>query len=966
MAKNTYYFSMNECPKEDISDIIGIRGNRVIELAQLNMPILPGLIINSKIASKLNGLSLEKTLKDFSINAGKEIGKNFDDAENPAIYKIVISPSMEIVNYPSIHTVGLTDKTLSGFVKMVGEHFAYHEYARFLIKGTLNLLVKYEEKFDSKDNEKISKIINIINAINLPNSIPAEDFEGGVLELVLLEEEKKLINQFYKKDAKSKKYLLNFEVPQKDAKSVCDLLTYLEHRNVGVEEIGKFARKHLERIINCTVYYIPKNIQEYKDIIDDSREFLPKEFFEDAYFQLDFILKRISLFLSLEEMDDEDSAILIQPMVYGNYGKDSYSGKFYTRNIVTGDKKLQGDFFQDKFDGRASEDSFEINSIIPNVKKQLDNIADQIESHFKEIRQIKFTIEKGKLWIIEQNSVTNKSTQATLKCLLDLMNKKIIPEEHILRTIKPSEMSDILHPVISPESIKKMTVIKGGIPGAPGAARGKVCFSTDSLLEAHKKAVAEEQDKNFILILAATFAEDVKGIEVAKGVLSIEGGYSAHASVVARQYGKVSLVYPEIKIYTDEKKFIYKDLTVKEGDYITLDVPYYGEPQIIIGKADLIEPSPEESGLLDLINIINKYTGKFKVLGNGDSPRDAALIRKFGGEGIGLCRTEHMFFGKERINVFREMIMAGNKEERKISLDKLEQMQVDDFYGIFKNMAPYPVTIRLLDSPLHEFLPHTNEELEEFLQYLKKGNPKIKRIDVDRKIESITEVNPMLGHRGCRIAVSYPEIYEMQIVAILKAAYKLQEEGTTIKPEIMIPIVMNIQEIKFIKNGKKIEGESIKGIKQIDDEVRDQFKSGIPLKYKVGTMIELPAAALAARDIAQYAEFFSFGTNDLTQTSLGLSRDDFNSFLPDYSKYDIIEANPFQVLTTSVKELIHIATERGRITRPDLKIGLCGEQGADPRNLKFLKDIGLNYISCSSYSIPIAKLAIARIEIGEE
>ena len=323
-----------------------------------------------------------------------------------------------------------------------------------------------------------------------------------------------------------------------------------------------------------------------------------------------------------------------------------------------------------------------------------------------------------------------------------------------------------------------------------------------------------------------------------------------------------------------------------------------------------------------------------------------------------------MFFDKERIFVFREMIVSATVEERRKALSKLQKMQTDDFYGIFKNMSPYPVTIRLLDAPLHEFLPHTDDEMEDFLAYLQKANPKIKKEEVFYKCQSVEEVNPMLGHRGCRIAVSYPEIYEMQISSIFEAAYKLQAEGIDVEPEIMIPIVMNIQEVKFVKHGKKIEGSSIKGVIQMEEEIRVKLKPKSPIKYKVGTMIELPAAALAAGDLAKYAEFFSFGTNDLTQTTHGLSRDDFNSFLPDYSKYDIIAANPFQILTEPVKELIVLATQRGRLTRPDLKVGLCGEQGADPRNLEFLKGAGLNYVSCSSYSIPIAKLAIAQMELN--
>ena len=556
-----------------------------------------------------------------------------------------------------------------------------------------------------------------------------------------------------------------------------------------------------------------------------------------------------------------------------------------------------------------------------------------------------------------------KSTQADIKCLLYLLGKKIVSEEYVIKSINPAEMSDVLHPVINPDSIKKMKSIIGGISGAPGAARGKVYFSTETLLEAHRKAIVDEKDASFILCLPATYAEDVKAIEVSKGVLSCEGGYSAHASVVARQYGKVSLVKPDIKLDIKAKQFTIDNIVVKEGEYITLDVPFYGKPSIIFGKSDLIEPDPEESGLIDLLKIIEKYIKNFHVYGNGDTPKDAALIKKFGGEGIGLCRTEHMFFEKSRISVFREMILVTSKEERIKSLSKLQSMQTDDFYGIFKNMHPYPVTIRLLDAPLHEFLPHTDDEMSEFINYLKSIDPKVKKEDVVSKCDSISEVNPMLGHRGCRIAVTYPEIYEMQVTSIFEAAYRLQKEGIDVVPEIMIPIVMNIQELKFIKQGKKIEGATIKGIIQVEEEVRKKLNATKPLKYKVGTMIELPAAALSSSEIAQYAEFFSFGTNDLTQTTLGLSRDDFNSFLPDYSKYDIIDANPFQVLTDPVKELILISTQRGRLTRPDLKVGLCGEQGADPRNLEFLKKAGLNYVSCSSYSIPIAKLAIAQMEI---
>jgi pyruvate, orthophosphate dikinase len=961
MEKNIHYFSKSDCPEEEIVEKSGIRGKRAIELSQLKMPILPGIIIDSDIASKLDKIQLSKVLKDFCVHCSEETEKKFGDAENPAILKIVISPSMEIVNYPSIHTIGLTDKTIEGFQKMVGEHFAYHEYAKFLIRATIDILYKITAK-ESKDKALENKLFDLLEKIEIPKKIVSSSFENDVIKKITSEEERKLISSVY--NQKDKIYSVNLNVSSKEKVKILDILSYLEHRKVETVEYDKMIRKHVKRIMNSSGYK-PKSTDDYKEIIDEARKYLPKEFFQDAFFQLEYLLKNVSKFLKQEEMDDDDSAIIVQPMVYGNYGKDSYSGRFYTRNIVTGEQKLQGDFFQDKFDDTEGE-SVDINKIDPKFKKELEKFADKIECFFKEIRQIKFTIEKGKLWIIEQTSVMAKSTQADLQSLLYLLKKKLITEDYIVNSIKPSEMSDILHPIINTESVKKMKSIVGGIAGAPGAARGRIFFSTDGLLEAFKKAGIEEHDTSTILCLPATYAEDVKAIEVAKGVLSCEGGYSAHASVVARQYGKVSLVKPEVKIDLKQKELTIGDVVIKEGEYITLDVPYYGTPRVIIGKAELIEPDPEESGLMDLIKILNNYIKDFRVLGNGDTPRDAELIKKFGGEGIGLCRTEHMFFATERINVFREMIMASTYEERKKSLNKLQAMQSKDFYQIFKTMSPFPVTIRLLDAPLHEFLPHTDDEMKDFLEYLKEVNPKIKKADVEYKCDSIAEVNPMLGHRGCRIAVSYPEIYEMQLLAIFDAAYKLQKEGIEVEPEIMIPIVMNIQEIKFIRQGKKIEGSSIKGIIQIEEEFRNKIKAEKPISFKVGTMIELPAAALSAGELAKYAEFFSFGTNDLTQTTHGLSRDDFNSFMPDYSKYDIIEANPFQILTEPVKEMIFIAAQRGRLTRPDLKIGLCGEQGADPRNLEFLKDAGLNYVSCSSYSIPIAKLAIAQMGIAQK
>ncbi len=698
------------------------------------------------------------------------------------------------------------------------------------------------------------------------------------------------------------------------------------------------------------------------EIMDKFAPLLPAGFFDTAEHQFEISMQEISRLLRLDDQNDGDTAILIQPMVYGNYGKDSCSGSFFSRNIVTGEKTLQGKFFEEKFDDINAVGK-DINLISPASLKKLQQIAWRLEDDSKDIRQIRFTIENGRMWLIEQKSVESKSTISLIKLLLDLNKRKVVDDAYVVKTVKPGLLNEILHPVIDVSSIKDFKKTSGGIAGAPGAAVGRVYFTADSLIDAQRIARQNGEDTRCILIMPATYAGDVKGIEVATGVLSNEGGYSAHASVVARQYGKISLVRPDMHIKGN--KAVVDGLTINEGDYITVNVPYYGASTVYIGKATLIEPDPETSGLLDFIKLTRSFVCNFHVRANADSPRDAQLAVKFGAEGIGLCRTEHMFFNEKRINVFREMILSEDRDERAKVLKKLQKMQADDFYGIFKAMAGREVTIRLLDAPLHEFLPHNATELAGFIAHLTAKNAgKVNRTAIQEKINALAEINPMLGHRGCRIAISYPEIYEMQVRAIFEAAYQLQKEKLAVHPEIMVPIVMSFRELKQIVYGKKIEGHTYQGIGAIEESVRAETGSK-SLAYKIGTMIELPAAALSADEIARYAQFFSFGTNDLTQTTLGLSRDDFNSFMPDYTMYDLIDGNPFAVLDPRVRELIEIAVKRGKTVRPDLVKGLCGEHGARPENIRFCMDAGLDYVSCSSYSVPIALLSIAQIELDK-
>jgi len=730
-----------------------------------------------------------------------------------------------------------------------------------------------------------------------------------------------------------------------------------------IEELEKNETKvkDLERALKeiKSTMKMPKISLKPGAIMDKYAGLLPSRFFDDCKVQLEESIRLIGKLLTLEEDTDHDTALLIQPMVYGNYGKDSYSGSFFSRNIVNGEKKLQGQFFAEKFN-EVDAKGKDINSIKPEYLKHLQKIAWQLEDYTKDIRNIRFTIEAGRLWLIEQKSVEAKSTISMVQILLDLYNRKIVDAEYVVRAVKPGQLNEILHPVIDIMSTKGLKSSKGGIAGAPGAAVGRVYFTADSLIEAQRAAKLQGMDTRCILCMPATYAGDVKGIEVSTGVISNEGGYSAHASVVARQYGKISLVRPDMKI--SGKKAVIEGVTINEGDYITLNVPYYGDSTVYFGEANLIEPDPKTSGLLDFISLAKGFLSDFHVRANADSPRDAQLALGFGADGIGLCRTEHMFFNEKRINSFREMILAPSETERKKVLDKLQKLQTEDFYGIFKAMDGKEVTIRLLDAPLHEFLPHNDAELDGFVKYLATQKKKVNKKDLAAEIEKLSEINPMLGHRGCRIAITYPEIYAMQIKAIFEAAYKLKKEKVDVRPEIMIPLIMNFRELKQIIYGKKIEGHTYAGIASIAEEVKAAVKGG-DLDYKVGTMVELPASALSADEIAKYAEFFSFGTNDLTQTTLGLSRDDFNSFMPDYTMYDLIDGNPFAVLDSRVRDLIEIAIQRGKLTRPDLHLGLCGEHGARPENVRFCMEAGLNYVSCSSYSVPIALLSIAQVEL---
>ena len=887
MDSRIHFFSQKDVISNKISpELLGIRGRQANEFAELEFPILPGMIIDTELASELDPKAVKKDIMDLLGKCSRLAGKGFGNGENPLLVKVVISSNLAITTYPALHNFGLTKQTLAGFSNWVGEDFAVSEVL-FLIRGMLKIEEKIKElEARPKEQEDISAKIKLI---------------GRILGM------KGPSNELHNNDKNP-----------------------LPKKKTALEYMNEYAK------------------------------YFPKGFFDDAESQILITLGEITKMFQMDEQNDNDTAILIQPMVYGNYGKDSCSGDFFSRNVVTGDKKLQGHFFRGKFNEIGTEGQ-DINKIDQKHLKTLEKIAWTLEDRFKEIRQVRFTIENGKLWLIEQRQVEQKSTQSDLKLLLDLQKRKIVDASYVVKAIDPLRLNEILHPVIYPASVKGFKSWTGGIAGAPGAAIGRVYFSTQKLLEAKKIAAQKGEDDRTILVLESSFAEDVKAIEVSSGVLTAEGGYSAHASVVARQYGKVSLVSPVLKIKGN--KATLGEFSFSEGDYITINVPFYGESNVYKGVAQLIEPNPKESGLLDFIGLSKTFLKKFHVRCNADTPKDAALALSFGAEGVGLCRTEHMFFKGERINVFREMLLSDDQKERKKALDKLQVMQREDFYGIMKVMDGREVTIRLLDSPLHEFMPHNDHELSAYITHVGKSKKtKPSKADVVARIDALHEFNPMLGHRGCRIAVTYPEIYAMQVKAIFEACYKLRAEKIDVHPEIMVPIVMDASELKLIAYGKKIEGSNYLGIVDIEEALRKEKKAK-QVEYKIGTMIELPAAALGAGDIAKYGRFFSYGTNDLTQTTLGISRDDFTSFMPDYTLFDLINGNPFSTLDSRVKELITIATDRGRLTRPDIVCGLCGEHGANPANVRFCMDAGLNYVSCSPYSVPIALLAVAQAEV---
>jgi pyruvate,orthophosphate dikinase len=704
-------------------------------------------------------------------------------------------------------------------------------------------------------------------------------------------------------------------------------------------------------------YQIPadslkKLIADYKTIVKNAGAEFPQDPEKQLRLAIDAVFRswntpRANTYRKIHGISgDLGTAVNILSMVFGNLGDDCGTGVCFTRNPSTGENKLYGEYLmnaqgEDVVAGiRTPSPIAELEKVMPEVYREFARIANLLETHYKDMQDIEFTVERGKLHILQTRG-GKRTAAAAVRIAMDMYREKLIDSRAAVERVAPDQVEQLLHPQIDPSA--KYEILAKGLPASPGAAVGRVVFDAD-------EAAAADKDNPVILVRPETTPDDIHGLFAAKGVLTSHGGMTSHAAVVARGMGKPCVSGAEsVKINLDAQKFTVGDVTVRKGDFISLDGT---RGAVILGKMALVEPdfSEDFSTLLDMAD----KEAKLEVWANADTPKDARRAREFGAVGIGLCRTEHMFMAADRLPSMQKMVIASTKEERVAALSQLESMQRDDFMGIFEAMDGYPVTIRLLDPPLHEFLPKI-PEFEKELASIDPDSPRAQIIKAEMaRAYELHEANPMLGFRGCRLGIVYPEIYEMQIRAIVTAACEVASKGVRVIPEIMMPLIGVREEIKRLKEmAVSIADEIIK-------------RENVKLSYEVGTMIEVPRAAMVAGEIAEFAEFFSFGTNDLTQTTFGYSRDDAeNKFLGVYVEENVLEHNPFHVLDRAgVGGLMRIAVERGRAARSNIKLGICGEHGGNPSSVAFCHSLGLNYVSCSPFRVPVARLSAAHAAIG--
>jgi pyruvate,orthophosphate dikinase len=717
-------------------------------------------------------------------------------------------------------------------------------------------------------------------------------------------------------------------------------------------------------------------VSEYKELVREEagREF-PQDVKEQLFLAVSAVFEswnnpRAKTYRRLNHIpDDLGTAVNVQLMVFGNSGENSATGVGFTRNPATGEKELYGEFLfnaqgEDVVAGiRTPSPLISLETKMPGVFTELKDITDNLEKHYKDIQDFEFTVQDGKLYMLQTRS-GKRTGFAAVKIAVDMVEEGLIDHDKALAMVEPESLNQLLHPVFDAQEKESHDLLAKGLAASPGAAAGQVVFTAD-------EAVAgEKEGKRVILVRDETSPDDIHGMSAAQGILTATGGMTSHAAVVGRQMGKPAIVgCGDVSLNEEQKFFTIGEKKISEGDWLSiegtsgevLDGEIPTQPseimQVIRG-----EKSPEDSLLYQRFVQFLSWADdvrKLKVRANADTPEDARIAVAFGAEGIGLARTEHMFFDKDRLPFIKEMILSEEKQERKDAINKLLPFQKEDFYGLFKAMGDRPVTIRTLDPPLHEFLPRREDLMVELaVARVSQGDHQEKILELEKlleRVKALSEFNPMLGHRGCRLGVTYPEVIEMQASAVFEAVIQLTKEGEKVFPEIMIPLIGTREELA---DQKKI-------VVRVAEELMEKHRVQIP--YSVGTMIEIPRAAITAADVAQEAEFFSFGTNDLTQTTYGVSRDDGAEFMAYYMAHGIWPDNPFETVDIpGVGELMKWAVEKGRQTRPDLKVGICGVHGGDPRSIVFCHKIGLNYVSCSAYQIPIARLAAAQIALEEK
>lgn len=886
MTKWVYCFNQDRVEgKREMKDLLGGKGANLAEMSGLGLPVPPGFTISTAACLDYvqKGKTLTSEIKDQCLTALREVekvtGKKFGGTTNPLLFSVrsgarVSMPGM----MDTVLNLGLNEESVQGLAKQTGDQrFAWDSYRRF-----------------------IQMYANVVLGLNI-----------SVLEHTL-----------------------------EDLKEARELHEDTDLTSADLQELSSVYKKLL--------------LQDYGIIFpSDPMEQLWKAI--SAVFD-SWNNPRANKYRELHGFSDSwGTAVNVQSMVFGNWGQDSGTGVCFTRDPSTGEKRFFGEFLMNaqgedvvagiRTPGPINTESknaynkqmLSLEEVNSAIYGQLVDIYRQLETHYQDMQDIEFTIERGKLYILQTRS-GKRTVNAALKIAVDLVQERIISEEEAIMRILPDDLNQLLHPRIDPQASK--TLLATGLPASPGAACGSIVFSSEDVCEAN------ESGKKVLLVRQETSPEDINGMIAAQGILTARGGMTSHAAVVARGMGRPCVVGCHSLLIDYEKQTLsVNGKEFKRGDALTIDG---GTGEIFIGEVSTTQASVSDDFGRFMAWADQKR--KLQVRTNADNPEDSEVAIGFGAEGIGLCRTEHMFFAPERILAVRKMIFAKDKSEREQALAEILPFQKEDFKRIFKIMQGRPVNIRLLDPPLHEFIPRGEEEREELANVLG-----INLQEVEAREKSLHEFNPMLGHRGCRLGITYPEIYDMQVQAIMEAACESQRAGIKVKPEIMIPLVGHVKELSILKQF------ALKIITRVQETL------GVAIEYKVGTMIELPRAAITAGEIAPFADFFSFGTNDLTQTTLGLSRDDSGKFLPEYMGQSIYPADPFVSIDQSgVGFLVEYACREGKRVNHSMHLGICGEHGGEPVSIDFCHRSGLDYVSCSPFRVPIARLAAAQAAIRND